>query len=174
MNTQQLLELLRTWPEFEGRLEWLEQYPPDTPIMDALKDAPHGGEYIDDQWLAYFLWCVGDHLSPLHKQAFMERIREAERERKKAMELSQRKLDAARRLIWNDIRPLMGEEKEKAHRQMIAQAFDEYWKEDHAATYKCLQDTNGLFEAVLEVLYDEHKKFQRALGDVCDDLVGRG
>lgn len=51
MTTQQLLEMLRTWPEFEGRLEWLEQYPPDTTIMDALRNAPHGGDNVGDQWL---------------------------------------------------------------------------------------------------------------------------
>ena len=183
MTTQQLLEMLRTWPEFETMsLDWLEQYPPDTPIMDALKDAPHGGDYIGGQWLEYLLWYVSDHLSPLQRQAFKDRIHKAEykrattmalekRKREKAEGRGERNLDAARRRILNDIRPLMGEEKEKARSQVIAHVFAEYWKENHAATYKFLQDTNGLFEVVLEVLYNEHKEFQRALDFVSDNLL---
>lgn len=148
MTTQQLLELLRTWPQFEGRLDWLEQYPPDTPIMDALKDAPHGGSDLDRQFLRRLEVVVMLRLSPEQGKCFTEATRKATR-----------------------VFDLSREEYEKTWDAAIKQAWHERYVSTHIALLKYLEDTNGLFEAALEVLYNEHKDFQRALDFVSDNLL---
>jgi hypothetical protein len=173
LNTQQLLELLKTWREFEGRLEWLEQYPPDTPIMDALRNAPHGGDNVGDQWLLHLRFWALQRSASLRQEFFREITAGAERIFVEAEAAHRQTLKVDLLLAWQQYELDSSEAGQKAHKQAVWRAYDKRYRADHDALVKFIEATDGLFEAVLEVLYNEHLEFQRALGDVCDDLVGR-
>lgn len=176
MNTQQLAELLKTWPEFEGRLEWLEQYPPDTPIMDALRNAPCGGcsNNVDSQWLSFLTWLAMVRVSEARRQYFEKQTLDASKELVKAKYKNSQELEAdiTRAGGYYDLGSIEGVQ--KAHKEAVCRAHDKRYRANHEALVNFIEATNGLFEALLEVLYNEHKEIQRALGDMCDDLAGRG
>lgn len=165
MNTQQLAELLRTWPEFEGKpLDWLEQYPPDWPIMAALNDAPCGGDYYGDQWLSRLTWYTLSRLSVASKEFFerkttlaYEVLTESERQAKK-------KWTEALGSAHENYDRSNTEAVYKAHLEEVWRAYDARYRAEHAALYKYIQDTNGLFESALDVLYDEYKDLQQRGG----------
>ena len=174
MNTQQLAELLKTWPEFEGRLDWLEQYPPDTPIMDALRNAPCGGDNVGDQWLLHLRFWALQRSASLRREFFREVTAGAERIFVEADAACLKTLNENLLIAWQQYELDSSEAGQKAHKQAVWRAYDERYRANHDALVKYIEATNGLFEVVLEVLYNEYLAMQRALGDVCDDLVGRG
>jgi len=174
LNTQQLAELLKTWSEFEGRLEWLEQYPPDTPIMDALRNAPHGGDNVGDQWLLHLRFWALQRSASLRREFFREVTAGAERIFEEADAACLKTLNENLLSAWRNYELDSIEAATIARDEAVWCAYDERNKCCHRALVAYLDATNGLFEALLEVLYNEHKEIQRALGDVCDDLVGRG
>ena len=174
MNTQQLAELLKTWSEFEGRLEWLEQYPPDTPIMDALRNAPHGGDNVGDQWLLHLRFWALQRSASLRREFFREVTAGAERIFEEADAACLKTLNENLLSAWRNYELDSIEAATIARDEAVWCAYDERNKCCHRALVAYLDATNGLFEALLKVLYDEHLEIQRAIDDVYNALIWRG